>query len=78
MTQARWTSEIRLVAQFVGLSTSGRAGVLKGLLALNLLPFKGYLTSAEAAHTDIPGSQYRFLRTDDRSSQHTDIRAKKA
>ena len=41
------------------LSVQGRAGVLKGFLALNLLPFKGYLTSAEAAHTDMLSSQHR-------------------
>ncbi len=40
-----------------------RAGVLKGSLALNLLPLKGYLTSAEAAHTGIQGSQDRGKRS---------------
>ncbi len=44
------------------LSTSGRAGVLKGSIALNLLPFKGYLISAEAAHTDVPSSQHRLWK----------------
>jgi hypothetical protein len=28
-------------------------------IALNLLPFKGYLTSAEAAHMEFPWSKYR-------------------
>ena len=41
-----------------GLSVSGQAGVLKGYVALNPLPFKGYLTSAETAHTDTLSSQY--------------------
>ena len=40
------------------LSVSGQAGVLKGYVALNLLLFKGYLTSAETAHTDVLSSHY--------------------
>jgi hypothetical protein len=37
---------------------SGKAGVLGGFIALNLLPFKGNLTHAEAAHTDMLNRQY--------------------
>jgi hypothetical protein len=44
------------------LSSSGKAGVLTGYIALNLLPFKGHLTSAETAHTDDLSSQHRGCR----------------
>src|SRR5579884_2238723 len=33
-------------------SPSGRVGVLRGFFALILLPLRGYLTSADAAHGD--------------------------